>query len=184
MGRKERSTEDLYEYLIQVGHALNLVCELPEWLERAPLVKHLAHAAAESFAMNCRVLVEFLWSTATYDEDIRATDYCGEGWSPGEALVELKWMGDKHVAHMTAARIADPLVIVTYDERCEIRARLLNTAEQFAAAIEDSSSAKRMAGFVTHARALTSWPPPPTASEDPGPFIKAIDRLAPRRRPD
>lgn len=39
--------DELRGYLMQVGHSLNLVCELPEWLEHAPLAKHLRHAVAE-----------------------------------------------------------------------------------------------------------------------------------------
>lgn len=165
------------DYLMQVGHALNLVCELPEWLERAPLPKHLRHAVAESFAMNCRVLVEFMWSSGRKG-DIRASDYCRDGWLDGEKPSEVTWLGDKHVAHMTTARIDEPLVTLTYEQRCEVRDTLLKTAEQFAAAVEDEPSADRMAGFVVHARTLGVWPPPPTAGDDPGNFVAAIAYLA------
>lgn len=164
-------------YLMQVGHALNLVCELPEWLERAALPKHLSHSAAESFAMNCRVLVEFLWSSGRKG-DIGACDYCGDGWLGDEKPAEITRLGDKHVAHMAAARIDEPLVALTYMQRCEVRDRLLETAAQFVAAIEDQACAGRMAGFVAHARTLCVWPPPPTAGEDSGNFIEAIAHLA------
>ena len=168
------------DYLMQVGHALNLVCELPEWLERAALAKHLGHAAAESFAMNSRVLVEFLWSTANYDKDIRARDYCARRWLTGEKPAALSTLGDKHVAHMTAARLDDPLIQLTYGERVGIRDQLLATASKFAAAIDDPRCRDTMAGYVKHARKLASWPPPPTDRDDPGPFIDAIAGL--RRR--
>lgn len=164
---------------MQVGHALNLVCELPEWLERAPLAKHLRHAAAESFAMNCRVLAEFFWNTAGYRSDIRAETYCGTGWSPGGEPTNLKTPGDKHVAHMTAARVDDPLVDSTSDGRAKIRDELLNAADGFAQAIQDQECETTMTGYVKHARTLAGWPPSPTDEEDPGPFIEAIGRFPP-----
>lgn len=168
------SLEDLNKYLMQVGHALNLVCELPEWLEHAPLAKHLRHATAESFAMNCRVLVEFLWSTARMPTDIKADDYCEAGWNPGEQPERIKFVGDKHVAHMTAARIHDPLVDLTYDERAEVRDELLEVVDDFANAIIDPGCTDTMTFYVKHARTLARWPPPPTAGEDPSSFIEAI----------
>lgn len=165
------------DYLMQVGHALNLVCELPEWLERAPLPKHLRHAAAEAFAMNCRVLVEFMWSSGRKG-DVRASDYCRDGWPDAAKPAEITRLGDKHVAHMTAARIDEPLVALTYEQRCEVRDTLLETAVRFVAAIADEACAGRMVGFVDHARTLAAWPPPPTDGEDPAPFINAIAHLA------
>lgn len=177
MSSKAPDDQVRLDYLMQVGHALNLICELPEWLERAPLPKHLRHAAEESFAMNGRVLVEFLWSSG-WKGDIRACDYCGNGWLDGEKPAEISWLGDKHVAHMTSARSDEPLVVLTYEQRCAIRDRLLSTAEQFVAAIVDEACAERMAGFVEHARTLGTWPPPPTAGEDPAPFIGAFAHLS------
>lgn len=177
MSSKAPGDKARLDYLMQVGHALNLVCELPEWLERAPLPKHLRHAAAESFAMNCRVLVEFMWNSG-WNGDVRASDYCRDGWPDGEKPAEITWLGDKHVAHMTAARIHEPLVVLTYEQRCAIRDRILEAAEQFVAAIVDETCADRMAGFVAHARTLGMWPPPPTAGEDPGNFVEAIAHLA------
>lgn len=177
MSSKAPDDQARLDYLMQVGHALNLVCELPEWLERAPLPKHLRHAAAESFAMNCRVLVEFMWSSG-WKGDIRASNYCGDGWLAGEKPAEISWLGDKHVADMTAARIHEPLVVLTYEQRCAIRDSLLETAGRFVAAIVDEACAGRTAGFVEHARTLAAWPPPPTAGEDPGNFVEAIANLA------
>ena len=58
--------------LMQVGHALNMVAELPEWIEHLPrldcpwgdevsvsaLTKHPLHALREAFVANVRVQSE------------------------------------------------------------------------------------------------------------------------------
>jgi hypothetical protein len=170
----EPTPEQLKAYLMQVGHALNLVCELPEWIERAPLPKHLRHAAAESFAMNCRALGEFFTSTGRRS-DVRAGNYCD--WSKAARPDVLVHVGDKHVAHMTADRVTDPLVHQTYQERSDLREALIGTARAFAAAIHDPDASADMARNVDHAQSLISWPPPATAGEDPAAFIEAISVL-------
>lgn len=183
MVREQPSPQQLRAYLMQVGHALNLVCELPEWIERSPLPKHLRHAAAEAFAMNTRVLAEFLWSTASYRTDIRASDYCTTEWLQGERPSTIFVHGDKHVAHMTDERLRDPLVTLTYAERGSIRDQLLMTARAFAAAIDDPSRSALMSGYVDHASSLAIWPPPSTAGEDPASYIEAIQGLAHQSAP-
>ncbi len=172
----EPTPEQLKAYLMQVGHALNLVCELPEWIDRAPLPKHLRHAAAESFAMNCRVLGEFFRSTGRRP-DVRASDYCDWTWNRANQPEGMGLLGDKHVAHMTAVRVTDPLVHQTYGERSDLRDALIGTARAFAEAIHDADASAVMVRYVGHAESLASWPPPATAGEDPAAFIEAISVL-------
>lgn len=172
-----RDPEELLDFLMQVGHALNLVCELPEWLHRAPLPKHLRHAAAESFLMNCRLLDEFLRSASTFASDIRATSYCGDGWSPNGMPEDLRELVNKHVVHMTRERVEEPLVSLTYGKLVEIRQGLLGATDQFADAIIDERQREQMKGFVRRARTLAEWPPAPTEGENPAEFIEAITHL-------
>ncbi len=177
MPPSERSDEDLRDYLLQVGHALSMVCELTEWLERVSLAKHLRHAVAESFAMNSRLLVEFLWSTSKRLTDVRASDYVGVGWCPSVDKGDKRSFGDKHVAHMAAERIDCPLASMTYGERRTIRDELLGAGREFAAAIRDPDAKDLMVTYLNHAESLTAWPPPPTGGEDPASFIAAIRHL-------
>ncbi len=168
---------DLLATLTQVGHALNLVCELPEWLEHGHLPKHPAHAAAESYAMNCRALCEFLWGRKDH-RDIRAANY-----EPATALTverppSIQFTASTQAAHFSRARLGDPFPSMTYEERSKVRDRLLDAATEFAERLNDDDSRQLMTSHVAHARTLAAWPPPPTAGQDPQPWIDATAEVA------
>lgn len=96
---------------MQVGHALNLLAELPEWLEDGRLPKHPRHAVAESFAMNCRILDEFFWNTSS--GDIGRRDYETSGNLTVKRPKAITETVSKHVARLARARLDDPLVTMT-----------------------------------------------------------------------
>lgn len=142
---------------MQVGHALNMVAELPEWLEHARLPKHPAHAAAESFLMNCRMLVEFFWETRRDDIGSKHYNLAGHIAVKKPAAVRE---ASKQVAHPSRRRLEVPLFLMTYEERDAVRRSLLDAGRSFGELCSHPDHRRLMGEYVRHAEALATWPPP------------------------
>ena len=150
---------------IQVGHALDMVAELPPLTadERLPIAARVA--CAEAFFSNLRVLVEFLVLPPSSGR-IHRHEYL-PGWDPedGQETVELRrlyGLASENVSHLMKKRVPHDGEVVQYVGTADLeRAGTLANAlvERFTDALRHEHRddyALLFSGFVMSAEARVS----------------------------
>jgi len=154
---------DRQRFLMQVGHALNMVAELPEWMMHGSLPKHLRHACADSFLMQSRFLVDF-FEKGDPRKDVLVADF----ELTEEIAANPPDMFDRasrQVAHPSRDRVRVPVDQLADEECREVRAQWFVVLEEFAAKLVDEELRRTMRGYIATARSRAVWPVPPWPSD-------------------
>jgi hypothetical protein len=96
-------------WALEVAYCLDVIAELPAWVERPSLPAAAQNACLESFYSNLRALIEFLVMVRD-DKRIHRHDFL-PGWEPPEDHTDLKklfGMTSTHVSHLGKGRIVTP----------------------------------------------------------------------------
>jgi hypothetical protein len=143
----------------QVGHALNMLAELPRWASDTTLPIAVRAACLESFSINLRVTFEFF--VARYKKGrIHRDDYLPR-WRPdpdrATRLGRQYRSASAHVAHLSTERVTETgefLVSPTAAELKLLSWLMLDTAAEFANALvlTESPYGPLFAALVTEAR--------------------------------
>lgn len=148
----------------QVGHAMNMVAELPRLTDDRSLPVAARVACLESYFMNLRVLVDF-YARRRDDRDIHRHDFL-PAWDPAASStverLKREWdFASKQVAHLSKSRIVEDgdLVVNLAPQRLELMTALLfDIAEEFCSALEEDGHplAKTFQSFLMEARSRLS----------------------------
>ncbi len=158
--------EELF-LMLQVGHALNMVAELPTRLDREHRMAWTVRLAClDSFLVNARLLADFFERRESKTTDISARRFASRWKASKEHRAVLHDLRDdvgKHTAHLTDARLVQPLPRIPAERMSQVTDALINLAYSFAEALR-LESPEVGSRFVEHLRQVErrrSWPPPP-----------------------
>lgn len=174
--------------LMQIGHALNMIAELPEWVahwgevseqptgavEPSALAKHPLHAMRESFVGNVRLMTEFLTTNrerrtllATHLFEDQAPPWpppTGEAWW-WSVLASARKLGNKQFAHVDIVeRSTTPVRELGYTEMASFRSAVFEGTEDLLNTLrtaEHPDTAEILAELLAGARSRATWPIPP-----------------------
>jgi hypothetical protein len=141
----------------EIQHAVELLVELIPDAHDDRYPPRVRHACREAFAMNARVLIDFV--TQDDDRAIQATDFAGSGWTRPKragAVFDAWQRASQNVAHLSTARMDDLSYDITEQRMREVARLVVGLLDGWVAAVERNGHADAAAlrSSVTKAQAL------------------------------